>query len=174
MARGFRSVRGGRSQRRETAWIGIANNTNTISAASTAVLSAALNAAALALRPFTIIRTHFYFRSFSDQIATTEFYGTSVGMAVVSDQARAIGVTAVPTPVTDLESDLFFMYGMQVGLLDVGDNTGVSLRGVDHRIDSKAARKVNDDQDVVLVFETPAEVSSVITIQAGRMLLKLH
>jgi len=37
----------------------------------------------------------------SDQFVATEGYEIAIGMAVVSDQALAIGVTAVPTPFTD-------------------------------------------------------------------------
>ncbi len=177
MARGFRSVRGGRSQRRTTMWIDIAANTNTIAAASTAVLSAALNAGALALRPFTIVRTHLFWHITSDQSAASEIYGAAIGMCVVSDQARAVGVTAIPNPSSDAESDLFFLWDFQAGLFGFKDATGVFEQGPQthgYRIDSKAMRKVNDDQDVVLAIETPALASSVATIQSGRMLLKLH
>ena len=45
----------------------------------------------------------------SDQSAATELFIGNLGLAVVSDQATAVGVTAVPTPATDRGSDLWFL-----------------------------------------------------------------
>ena len=49
-------VRGG-ARRRETLWIGDTLIETTIATGTTAVLLSTLNAAALALRPFTVVRT---------------------------------------------------------------------------------------------------------------------
>ena len=164
----------GVGRKRETLWLTIPMNTNTIAAGSTAVLSQALAAAALALTPFTIVRTHLYWHMCSDQVAASEIFGANVGFAVVSSEARAVGVTAVPTPVTDQGSDLFFLWDAMYGLVSFSDATGLREFTHDHRIDSKAMRKVEDGQDVVLTFETPALVSSAAIISGGRMLIKLH
>jgi len=77
-------------RRRESIWLTGGFQITGIATASTAVFVASLNAAALALRPFTVVRTrgHLYLRS--DQIAAAEAYDISYGMAVVSDQASAI------------------------------------------------------------------------------------
>ena len=50
-------IRRGGSMRRETAWLTDPTAEVTMSGAPTALLISSLNAAALALRPFTIIRT---------------------------------------------------------------------------------------------------------------------
>ena len=168
-------VRGG-GPRRETQWISLGPSEVTIASVSTAVLAFSLNAAALALRPFTIVRTRLDWICESDQNATSEQYGASLGMAVVSDQASAIGVTAVPTPVTDLDSDLFFVFDQifgsfvhatSVGFQDLG-------QGAMKSIDSKAMRKVNADQDVILTLETASFQSSAAMTIGGRQLIKLH
>jgi len=138
-------------------------------------LLASLNAAALALTPFTIIRTRMNIHVISDQAAANELQFGAVGAAVVSLQASAIGVTAVPTPVTDMGSDLFFVHQNYVG---AGFGTGVAapgrIEGQFLTVDSKAMRKVNDDQDLVLVTEFDSEGGGQIVSVAARFLLKLH
>ena len=161
--------------RRQSVWIGIAEASNTIATSSTAVLSSSLNAAALALRPFTVVRTRGILGINSDQNAASEFQMYAFGLAVVSDQAVAIGVTAVPTPNTDRGSDLFFVYEEMVGRIEVQSAVGFAETIVTvHRFDSKAMRKVNDDQDIVIVKETSSISNGVFALSAGRMLLKLH
>jgi len=90
------TTRGGRSVRESLWFDGPVFNTN-MGAASTAVLVSSLSAAALALRPFTVVRTRGSMFLETDQQAASEFYQAAIGCCVVSDQAVAIGVTAVPT-----------------------------------------------------------------------------
>ncbi len=100
-------------------------------------------------------------------------YGGAVGRCVVSDQAAAIGVTAVPTPITDQDSDLWIMYEQQFGRFG---GTAVEEVGKLMQIDSKGMRKVDDGQDLITVFETGAstESLSMISVYGGRTLIKLH
>ena len=53
---------------------------------------------ALALRPFTILRTRMLIGLKSDQGAATEQQIVSYGKIVVSDDAAAVGLTAFPNP----------------------------------------------------------------------------
>ncbi len=109
MARAFRH--GGRgSKTRETVWFQVTETRTTSASANTATLVTTLNAAALAFRPFTVIRTHMTLFVSSDQTGAGENYDVGYGSCVVSDQAAAIGITAVPTPFTDLGSDLWFLH----------------------------------------------------------------
>jgi len=175
MAHGnYRSIRGGRSQRRETMWIAFLQTSTVLSAAATANLTNALNAAALALRPFTVIRTHLEWLVISDQSAATESFTGNLAMAVVSLQASQIGVTAVPTPATDLGSDFFFLHSQWQGRFDfIG--TGTANQCLCSRsIDSKAMRKVDDDSDLILVQEAGLLGSGLTSSVGGRVLIKLH
>ena len=96
-------------------------------------------------------------------------------MAVVSDQVAAVGVTAVPTPFTDLGSDLWFLHAMLTNHFTFVFGVGVFVDNFSQmQIDSKAMRKVNDDQDVILVLENDSLSDGSTTYSAGRMLLKLH
>ncbi len=164
--------RGGRN-RRESLWIGFVTSETSIATASTAVLAFVLNAAALAQRPFTVVRTRLFWYVRSDVVTGGEEYGGALGMCVVSDQAEAIGVTAVPTPVTDIGSDLFFVFEQQYGRFG---GTQVEEVGQRKEIDSKAMRKVVEDESVILTLESgPGAVSaSMVSVIGGRMLIKLH
>jgi len=159
-----------RSSRRLTAWAQSDWQTGTMSAEGGLVL-ASLNAAALLLRPFTIIRSHYELQITSDQGAAPESQLGAFGVCVVSQQASAIGVTAIPTPVTDGGSDLFLVHQYYAGFGD----TSVSDRAATRiTIDSKAMRKVNEDQDMVLVSEFDSQGEGQIIEVAGRFLIKLH
>ncbi len=105
MARRFNTTRSFRRSRRDSLWIGIVSAQNGLAAASSAVLSHSFNAAAIALVPFTIVRTRLFMHVRSDQVAASEDYGCALGVAVVGAPAEAIGVTAVPTPDTDSDQD---------------------------------------------------------------------
>ncbi len=146
-------------------------------AASGAVLVASLSVAEKARRPFTIVRTHLTYQIESDQSVALEDYGVAVGMCVVSDQAAAIGVTAVPTPVTDLASDLWYLHQITFGTFVFASAVGFVERAgpeSNQHVDSKAMRKVNDDQDVLLVAEGTGIGSGMILRVAGRLLVKEH
>ena len=173
-----RHLRVARGPKRDTAWLFI-DPSNTTLAAAGGTLVASLNASALALRPFTVVRTHLIAFLHSDQVAATEVYGAGLGMSVVSDQASAIGVTAIPTPITDLGSDLFYVHKLMVGEFTLGDGTGFiesTGDGQQFAIDSKAMRKVNDDQDLVLTLESMVAFTGAgsLCVTAGRFLIKLH
>ena len=172
MARRF--IRGdGRSAKRSTVWLGI-DPTDTVMTITGGTIITSFNAAALALRPFTIVRTHLELLIFSDQAAAAEAQIGAYGGVVVSEQASAIGVSAVPTPVTDSDSDLFFAHQWMLNMFFFLDATGAHSAGRRYTIDSKAMRKVNDDQDVLFVAERSSAGAGIEVMSAGRILVKLH
>ena len=169
-------MRGG-GMRRETLWLGGVVQQTTLASASVATLLTSLNAVALAMRPFTIVRTRGIVTVHTDQIAATEDQVVGYGQAVVSDQAAAIGVTAVPTPVADSESDLWFVYQMMFNHFDFASAVGFGEKPLERwDIDSKAMRKVEDGQDFVSVIETAAGglTAGAIVGSFFRTLIKLH
>ena len=175
MARNFRSRIPSvvRSQKRLTDWAFISPFLTTQVGAG-GVLIASLNAAALALRPFTIVRSIFELMVVSDQETVSEIQIGGFGVAVVSDQAVGIGVTAIPTPLTDLGSDLWLAHQVLLGNF-IGTGNSDTESANRYVVDSKAMRKVNGDQDVVIVTEMNSALASGLTIfGAGRMLFKLH
>jgi len=168
-----RFMRGGRSVR-ETMWVGVQESATSMSSANSAILIASMNAALLALRPFTIIRVRGVWLIRSDQTSVSEDQQVALTYAVVSDQASAIGITAVPTGFTDIGSDLFFVHQMQLSQFLVTTDIGRFYTPDYRTYDSKAMRKVNDDQDMVVCIENSSLSAGTITTHAARMLIKLH
>ena len=170
-SRGFtRAVRG---PRRQTAWVAGPDEVSpTTVVAGAADLQSSSNAALLAMRPFTVVRTVGLLFVGSDQIAANEVFFGAFGLAVVSDQASAIGVTAVPTPITDEGSDLWFTF--QYGAGEWRFNTSGSPSAMVFPFDSRAMRKVEDGQDVVSVFENATSGPAIRYLARFRFLIKVH
>jgi len=163
---------GGRATKRQTLWL-FQDAANVTMTGAGGNLLTSLSAAALALRPFTVVRTLMTGHVTSDQAGAHEDQAGAWGAAIVSAQAVGIGVTAVPTPVTDQGSDLWFAYKYFAGAGD--QSTGGGVSGFGFEIDSRAMRKVEDGQDLITVAEMDAGVSQGIQlIISGRMLIKTH
>ena len=173
--RAFRRGAAAITQKRLTRWIGIAPVSTVVTAVGGTIVFS-LAAPELALRPFTIVRTRLQVAIQSDQAAASELVIAAMGVCVVSDQALAIGVTAVPTPITDIDSDLWFVHQVTYNNFVFGDGTGfIENNLAQYDVDSKAMRKVQDGQDVAVV----AELSGISggganLIIGGRMLIKLN
>ncbi len=172
MAKSFR--RGGRTIRRDTLWLGGTFVNTTLTSASSAALVTSLSAGALALRPFTIVRTRGIIQVQSDQEAASEDYSGVVARLVVSDQANAAGIGSVPTPVTESDSDLFMLYEpFASAMLDTGTSQQDGI-GVQRVIDSKAMRKVDVGQDLIQVIENSSVSNGCVWTTMFRTLIKLH
>ena len=173
MARRREFVRGAAAitQKRLTSWFQFLPVSATMVAAGGTIMFS-LNAAALALRPFTVVRSRFELMLTSDQAAAIENQVGSFGIAVVSDQASAVGVTAVPTPHTDMASDLWFVHQNYFG--DESKLTDRSTSATRISIDSKAMRKVDIGQDIVVVAEQSSLGGGEILFVSGRMLVKVN
>ena len=87
-------------------WIGIAAAEQTLGA-GTSTLTSVLNAAALALRPFTILRTRLLLSYMSDQDSTSERPFGAYGEMIVTENASAVGITAIPAPSVDTDGDWY-------------------------------------------------------------------
>ena len=165
-------VRGGQ-RKRETLWTNVTFGVDTL-ASGTPVNITTLSATGLALRPFTVIRARGLFSVATDQEAADEVQMAAYGACIVSDQAQAIGVTAIPTPVTDSGSDLWFAYQLGFAQFRFGDATGFGNISKEFEIDSRAMRKVEEGQTLVEVIENSAAGQGVNTLTGVRFLFKLH
>ncbi len=172
--RSSRGVRGG-GARRQTEWISAPPSEDTITGGTGSILLTTLTAIGLAKRPFTVIRTVGLLYVNSDQVANSETQALAWGSAVVSEQATAIGVTAVPTPATDIESDLWLAYVPLINATQVASSIGMGFAaGTGVQFDSRAMRKVEDGQDLITVVETGGISDGVVVRVWFRTLIKLH
>ena len=174
MPRGRSFVSRGQARaRRESSWLSIDAAANSVD--NSVVLTHTMTAAELARRPFTVVRTRMTVSIATDQLSADESQVGAIGLCVVSSQAVAIGVTAVPTPLTDLASDLWFVH--QPLLSEMILNTAIgfdSNGGHVYEIDSKAMRKVNDDEEIIVVVEGSGAFQGAIIKTVGRLLIKDH
>ena len=167
----------GRSSRRQTQWLASADATGVTTLAGAAkILDQSLTAAELTLLPFTVVRVRGLIYVQSDQVAADEQQFGGVGMAVVSDLAIAAGVASIPDPITNEDSDLWFMhrffsYGMLIGS---GAGTGVPTpNGTTFEFDSKAMRKVEEGSDIAVVLANATAAGFRYWLKF-RLLVKLH
>ncbi len=160
---------------RETLWGGLVETSTNLAAANTASITNVTGATLLALRPFTVVRSRMVVHVESDQSAATEIQIVGVGQCVVSDQAVAIGPTAVPTPMTDKDSDAWFTYDTIINSFVVISAIGsFTPAGTSRVIDSKAMRRVEDGFQIITVIENSSISLGSNVIVTGRLLLKLH
>jgi len=171
-----RNARGRIGQRsdRQPVWFFIRVSTTAVAGGSTAVLLSTFNAAALLLRPFTIIRTHLLLQMSTDQSIASELFVGAYGMQVVTEQAAAAGIASVPTPISETDAD-FFVYQPVIDSFLFADATGiVEPSGIQYSIDSKAMRKVGINEDLSTTIESTSGSDGGLITVIGRMLVKLH
>ncbi len=94
------------------------------------------------------------------------------GFAVVSDEARAVGTTSLPNPVSSPDFD-WFWYGYAPLMDTVSTGSDASSIGLTYRltIDSKAMRRVSPNHSLVLIGAlTTGEMASTTVIAGCRVL----
>ena len=166
-------LRDGR-QRRQMLWLQAVEIEATGTTAGFTTLLTSLNAAALALRPFTIVRTRGLLVARSDQVAASEFFSIAYGDIIVTDQAVAAGVGSVPTPAAEPQSD-WHVFERLSGQFDFGTGVGFQIDSVERVIDSKAMRKVDLGEDLIGVQEVTLVSDGGVTLNSfTRVLIKLH
>jgi len=105
----------------------------------------------------TIRRTRGLISVTSDQDTILEEINGAVGMVVVSDAAAAVGIAALPTPVTDASDDGWFVW-IPFSQTTVGTNAtavaaGLADVSVRYPYDSKAMRRVEEGSTIVVIAE---------------------
>ena len=149
-ARRAPSSRGLRAQRAPTTWSRTLSTDGAFVtlAASTSVIvtSLVLNNPGIGE---TVRRTRGWLQITSDQAAAQETQAGGFGALVVSDKALALGITAVPTPITEQDDDGWFMY-LNFAQRNVDS---ALIQSVMYEFDSKAMRRVPEGFSVAFVLE---------------------
>ncbi len=165
--------------RRQSEWIASADQNAVVAlGASVVLLNQSLTAAtfvAAGLAPSTIVRTRGSLYVHSDQTAANESGFGAFGMAVVNDNARAAGAASLPGPITDEGFDSWFVYE-NFGGMNFGPSTGALFANpwTRYDFDSKAMRKVENGDAVVVMFENASLAAGLEFIIKFRMLFKTH
>ena len=158
-----------RVARRRTGWATGVTGDQTLTVATVALFGTGTQALQDGL---TIVRTRGEFLAFVSSVdAVTSGMRVGVGICVVTENAFGAGVGSVPTPIADLQWDGWLWHSM-------GHVFGVAAEGAGfwrQEIDSKAMRKMKEDDIIVAVLEVSQEVGTV-TLQTkikSRTLFKL-
>ncbi len=163
-----------RGKRRETEWFASANSTAPLALpASSFVFDQSLTTAEKAKRPFTVTRTVGSFWVRTDQVASTEDPFGAIGFMVVSDKASATGVTALPDPITQEASDEWFVYQAWAAGLIFASSTGITEGLREYKFDSRAQRKVQDGEDIVVMVANASAADGCSYIVKFRLLIKV-
>ncbi len=89
----------------------------------------------------------------TDQLAASERVIGAFGLCVVSQEAAAAGAASIPGPFTEAESDLWFVHQYLYSSMVFGDATGFRKLDQQYEIDSKAMRKVTEEEVVAIMIE---------------------
>ncbi len=171
MARRFtRSTRGG--PKRLTDWVCTDAASGGTAYKSLAAGAAVLDQSVASDSPETLIRTHGSLNVQTDQDGADEEAFGAYGMCVVSNQAFAIGVTAIPTPYTDADSDLWFVHGYWYAPVRFGTAVGFQNVSQTFSFDSKAMRRVSPDETIVIVLENGSGANGIVYSYNFGMLFK--
>jgi len=156
-----------RGMQRKTEWVRSLSVTGFTSLAG---VTAVLDQSIAFSEPVTIVRTRGHIICISDQEAANEEQVGAVGACIVSDPAFAVGVTAIPTPTTDQDSDLWFMHQFfGNSYKSTGDIHGITTP---FAFDSKAMRKIETETRLVVVVENSGTFGFDFLLQFA-MLFKL-
>ena len=161
MARGHTGFRRTGSTRRLTSWIIGPFGTQSVGSNTKSLVSTSL----LGIedgRTIVRIRGEVNVALTAAGAAVDGYDRVGLGMAVVTEQAISVGITAVPGPLTDINWD-GWMWHWTGGFLSNTAFTLPSNEGPGSArivIDSKAMRKFGEEMALVAVLETLGEVSA--------------
>ncbi len=176
MAIRSRTVRSREGQRRLSTWLFIAGGWAS-TAGGVLTFYSSLDATAKGLLPFTVVRSRLLLTTLSDQIAASEEPFGAAGIIVVRATATALGVTALPGPISNTRDDWFVYQPFAMPLTrqyQTSAGNSFNESGIaQYEIDSKAMRKVDTGDDMAIMIETAAGDGARFNLH-GRMLVKLH
>ena len=162
-----RRVVGQSGHRRLTQWVGpaIQGYVSVASAGATLIASVPLDEAA------TIVRTRGQVSVKPFTFAADLNVVGAIGLGIVSSEALAVGVTAVPEPFADGDWGGWFVWRSFSFHYEFGTAVGQSIESMDFEIDSKAMRKGGPNESVVIVAESQGGAFDIS--MPLRMLIKL-
>ncbi len=144
--------RGRLPARRSTAWTGSITLTAVQALAAASVVLDQVFVPTVAEQTITRVRGLLSVQS--DQLAAGEDAFGAFGMAVVEEPAATAGVASLPHPMDDSSSEAWFVWQPFSTTFVFGSAVGFDAQGGNqYVIDSKAMRKINNEQRVVILLQ---------------------
>ena len=109
-------------------------------------------------------------------MAADEQYYCPIGMAIVTEAARAAGAASLPSPLDDAGDDVWLYWTLLTGQFEFGSTSAFQAQMYTHMlVDSKSMRKVDDGSAIVIVAHNAAFSSTNMKlVTALRFLFMLH
>ena len=166
---------GRRGNPRQTEWLAREFPTSPVSLNfATFAFDSSMDATEIAKLPFTITRTIGLLSVISDQTAASESPHGAFGALVVSEKAATLGPTALPDPVTEGNSDEWFLYGLWSAMIVAGASSDQNQAQLFH-FDSRAQRKVQEGEQIAFMIANAGGTPfNAKYYWQYRMLIKLH
>ena len=143
--------------KRLTAWSGGTIVTGFVSLAATTAM--VVDTLVPAVERQTIVRIRGLLSVKSDQTGGDEDAVGAFGIAVVEEPAATVGITALPTPTSDIGSDAWMYWTPFTYSVEFADATGFQVNAAQSLVvDSKAMRKVENNQRLVSVIQNISAV----------------
>ena len=145
-----------RGPRRLTQWIGpaVQGYVSVTSGAKVAVSSFTPQAATPSANRPTVVRTRGMISIIPGAFSASVSIVGAVGCCIVSSDALAVGITAIPGPFSDSEWGGWFVWHSFAYRFEFDDATGVQFPNWNWQVDSKAMRKVGPNEALVQVAES--------------------
>lgn len=120
----------------------------------------------------TVARARGRIKAYIDNPSDGDRIYVGAGLIVVTEEQLAVGATATPNPLTDLDAE-WMWHGFMPLAFETTTNTEASTLAMDVlEIDSKAMRRVKQTQSLALVVaRTAGAGSSSISFVAGLRIL---
>ena len=100
----------------------------------------------------------------SDQAAANEPQEAAIGLWVANDVGVALGVTALPGPLTDLSDDGWFLWQGLLSANTLTGDTGTDTMFHVQQFESRAMRKIEEGQRVAILVEVGASFSIQLAV----------
>ena len=157
------ALRRGRAYRPPTEWEGFAATGDSTVLGATKVL---LGRFTVTGAPVTIRRTRGIVNWRSDQVVASETALGAFGLCVVSNDAFDVGATAIPGPSSDASSELWFVHQFLYARFELLSSSGFHPDGSsEYMIDSKAMRKVSEEESIVVMVEATGADGGIFAAQ---------
>ena len=167
-----RSFTRGRGSRRQTEWGFTRSLANILVPANSFVLAGVIDITLFDdSLPLTLVRTRGVIQVQSDQAGASELQIGAVGVAIVTQAAITLGVTAMPDPVTFEDSGIWQTYQAFAATTTAAAENPVQTL---YHIDSKAQRKIETGEGLVAVVANLSAATGLLFTFNFRYLFKLH
>ena len=158
-----------RAPKRKTVWVGTASSASVAVASAASVIHSSFVPSALSMLAPTIVRVRGFFSIFPSVLTADLTWFGAYGLCIVSDEALAIGTTAIPRPHDDDDWPGWLVHGYFGGHVEADAAGPLLTQPTSFSVDSKAMRKVGVNESVVWMVE--AQLGAVTAVLQARVLM---